>query len=229
MNNLSIEELKDVVANAKTSLEQYLALELIAIRELKGDQVPVAQIVISKNWPDIGRKVIDYYLEKIQHLPVGTELFTAPQKPVEDYFSSLVAMGKIAAEKAMRKYPQPNYVLLKVAEEAGEVVQAAVHYAENRMTWVELEGEVIQLIAMLNRLMVEGDQVNGVKPPQAIEAAGGVVKESDKCHPSLMESVTVPHNVIGSYEDASGGRSDIVTLSDKREMKDMSSIMKDGE
>lgn len=41
MNNLSIEELKDVVANAKTSLEQYLALELIAIRELKGDQVQV--------------------------------------------------------------------------------------------------------------------------------------------------------------------------------------------
>ena len=39
-------------------------------------------------------------------------------------------------------------------------------------------------------------------------------------HPSMMESVTVPHNVIGTYEDASGGRSDIVTLSDKREMKD---------
>lgn len=39
-------------------------------------------------------------------------------------------------------------------------------------------------------------------------------------HPSLKESVTVPHNVIGTYEDASGGRSDIVTLSDKREMKD---------
>lgn len=38
MKQLSIEELKDVVANAKTSLEQYLALELIA---LKGEQVPV--------------------------------------------------------------------------------------------------------------------------------------------------------------------------------------------
>ena len=39
-------------------------------------------------------------------------------------------------------------------------------------------------------------------------------------HPSLKVSVTVPHNVIGTYEDASGGRSDIVTRSDKREMKD---------
>ncbi|EMQ4303653.1 hypothetical protein WG886_004359 [Yersinia enterocolitica] len=36
---LSIEELKDVVANAKTSLEQYLALELI---KLKVERVPVA-------------------------------------------------------------------------------------------------------------------------------------------------------------------------------------------
>lgn len=36
---LSIGELKDVVANAKTSLEQYLALELI---ELKAERVPVA-------------------------------------------------------------------------------------------------------------------------------------------------------------------------------------------
>ncbi|MCL9644984.1 DUF551 domain-containing protein [Rahnella victoriana] len=36
---LSIEELGDVLANAKTSLEQYLALELI---ELKGKRVPVA-------------------------------------------------------------------------------------------------------------------------------------------------------------------------------------------
>lgn len=48
---------------------------------------------------------------------------------------------------------------------------------------------------------------------------GDQVPVADKCHPSMMESVTVPHNVIGTYEDASGGRSDIVTLSDKREMK----------
>ncbi|HDL6618046.1 TPA: hypothetical protein PXM65_002838 [Yersinia enterocolitica] len=53
-----------------------------ANEKLKGEQVPVAVIVLSKNWPDTGRKVIDYYIEKIQHLPVGTELFTAPQKPV---------------------------------------------------------------------------------------------------------------------------------------------------
>lgn len=83
-----------------------------------------------------------------------------------DYFGSLVLKARESAEKAMVKFPQPNYVLLKVAEEAGEVVQAGVHYAENRMSWQEVEGEVVQLMAMLFRLMTEGDQVNGVIPPQ---------------------------------------------------------------
>lgn len=82
-----------------------------------------------------------------------------------DYFASLVAMARISADKAIRKFPQPNYVLLKVAEEAGEVVQAGVHYAENRMEWGQVEGEIVQLLAMLIRLVTEGDQVNGITPP----------------------------------------------------------------
>lgn len=98
---------------------------------------------------------------------------TAPQS---DYFASLVAMARVSADKAMRKFPQPNYVLLKVAEEAGEVVQAGVHYAEKRMEWEQVEGEIIQLLAMLIRLVTEGDQINGVTPPaagiQVIEGEG---------------------------------------------------------
>lgn len=89
-----------------------------------------------------------------------------------DYFASLISMARLSADKAMRKFPQPNYVLLKVAEEAGEVVQAGVHYAENRMTWNEVEGEIVQLLAMLIRLVTEGDQINGVTPPQSVRAAG---------------------------------------------------------
>lgn len=87
-----------------------------------------------------------------------------------DYFASLVAMARVSADKAMRKFPQPNYVLLKVAEEAGEVVQAGVHYAENRMEWGQVEGEVVQLLAMLIRLVTEGDQVNGITPPASCSA-----------------------------------------------------------
>ncbi|MEN0606941.1 hypothetical protein [Klebsiella grimontii] len=87
-----------------------------------------------------------------------------------DYFASLVAMARISADKAIRKFPQPNYVLLKVAEEAGEVVQAGVHYAENRMEWGQVEGEIVQLLAMLIRLVTEGDQVNGITPPALCSA-----------------------------------------------------------
>lgn len=87
-----------------------------------------------------------------------------------DYFASLVAMARVSADKAMRKFPQPNYVLLKVAEEAGEVVQDGVHYAENRMKWKQVEGEIVQLLAMLIRLVTEGDQVNGITPPALCSA-----------------------------------------------------------
>ena len=87
--------------------------------------------------------------------------------PQSDYFASLVAQARVSADKAMRKFPQPNYVLLKVAEEAGEVVQAGVHYAEKRMEWEQVEGEIVQLLAMLIRLVTEGDQINGITPPAA--------------------------------------------------------------
>jgi glucose-6-phosphate 1-dehydrogenase len=71
------------------------------------------------------------------------------------------------ANRAMRKFPQPNYVISKVAEEAGEVVKAAIHCAEGRETPENVRGEMRQLVAMLYRLWVEGDKVHGlaaVKP-----------------------------------------------------------------
>lgn len=109
----------------------------------------------------------------------GAELVEALEKAQQrnaeleaqnDYFAYLVAMARVSADKAIRKFPQPNYVLLKVAEEAGEVVQAGVHYAENRMEWGQVEGEIVQLLAMLIRLVTEGDQVNGITPPALCSA-----------------------------------------------------------
>lgn len=67
--------------------------------------------------------------------------------------------------KAIMRFPQSNYVALKVAEEAGEVIKAAVHYAEGRETWEKVEGEAVQAIAMILRLLVEGDRKNGIVPP----------------------------------------------------------------
>jgi phosphoribosyl-ATP pyrophosphohydrolase len=71
------------------------------------------------------------------------------------------------AEKAMVKYPQPNYVITKVAEEAGEVVKAAVHCAEGRETPENVRKEIVQAIAMLIRLYIEGDKVHGL--PSIVE------------------------------------------------------------
>lgn len=73
-------------------------------------------------------------------------------------------------QKIVYKYPQPNYTALKLAEEAGEVVQAMVHYAEGRdKTWEDVEEEVVQTIAVLYRLLIEGDAVNGIIPPHVKE------------------------------------------------------------
>jgi phosphoribosyl-ATP pyrophosphohydrolase len=68
------------------------------------------------------------------------------------------------AIRAMQKFPQPNYVISKVAEEAGEVVKAAIHCAEGRETKENVHGEIKQAIAMLIRLYIEGDQVHGLPP-----------------------------------------------------------------
>lgn len=86
-------------------------------------------------------------------------------------FEELVSAGVTEALKAMVKFPQPNYVALKVAEEQGEVIKAAVHFAEGRDSAEHVRDEMVQLIAMLYRLWVEGDQVNGV--PAIGPALGG--------------------------------------------------------
>ena len=79
---------------------------------------------------------------------------------VRDLFDSAC----IEANKASTKFPQPNYVITKVAEEAGEVVKEAVHCAEGRGSIENLKVEIKQCMAMLIRLYVEGDQVHGLEP-----------------------------------------------------------------
>ena len=83
----------------------------------------------------------------------------------QNYWYQVMLAAQQAADSAKGKFPQPNYVALKVAEEAGEVVRAAVHYAEGRLGWDDVEAESIQAIAMILRLLDEGDQVNGIIPP----------------------------------------------------------------
>ena len=95
--------------------------------------------------------------------PSAATAWTPPEDRAEVFYA-FIDTAIAEAEKAMRKFPQPNYVISKVAEEAGEVVKAAIHCAENRETAENVRGEMKQLIAMLYRLWVEGDQVHGLPP-----------------------------------------------------------------
>lgn len=107
-------------------------------------------------------------------------LYTTPPAPVaDDYFASIVTQARARADKAMRKFPQPNYVLNKVAEESGEVIKAVIHYTEGREEWRNVEGEIIDNLAMLIRLVQEGDQVIGFTPPTDCRAA--MLKQTCTC------------------------------------------------
>ena len=98
----------------------------------------------------------------------GTLSAPPAQVVLDDYFSFLVSSARVRAEKAMKKFPQPNYVLNKVAEEHGEVVKAVIHYTEGRETWCNVEGELIDNLAMLIRLVREGDGKIGFTPPAEV-------------------------------------------------------------
>ena len=78
-------------------------------------------------------------------------------------FLVLMREGMARGEKAMRKFPQPNYVITKFAEEAGEVVKALVHHAEDRETRENVLDEIRDTIGMLWRLWIEGDEVHGLR------------------------------------------------------------------
>lgn len=86
----------------------------------------------------------------------------------EDYFEFLVLKARERAAKAMEKFPQPNYVLTKVAEEHGEVIKGVVHYLEGREEWRNVENELIDNLAMLIRLLKEGDGKIGFTPPKHV-------------------------------------------------------------
>ncbi|HFK4759255.1 TPA: hypothetical protein ACG0MZ_000742 [Citrobacter farmeri] len=111
-------------------------------------------------------------LEEIAEGIRGLHPNTATPAP-EDYFSSLVAAARIRADKAMLKFPQPNYVLNKVAEESGEVIKEVIHYTEGRGDWNKVEYELIDNLAMLIRLVIEGDQVIGFTPPDTCRPTSG--------------------------------------------------------
>lgn len=102
-----------------------------------------------------------------KHHFIHMEEFEALRKLQGGYaiWSKLLKAAEERAEVAMIKFPQPNYVLTKFAEESGEVVKECVHYAESRSQWRFVENEMVDALAMMLRLLVEGDHVHGFVPP----------------------------------------------------------------
>lgn len=101
---------------------------------------------------------VDTLVAAILDAPLGDAVISAGD------FAAIVTEGIAEARHAMVKFKQPNYVITKLAEEAGEVVKEAVHCAEGRGNFYNLQREIAQLIAMIYRLWEEGDQVHGLPP-----------------------------------------------------------------
>lgn len=108
-----------------------------------------------------------------KHHLIYTEDFEAMRALQGGYavWSKLLKQAEERAQVAMVKFPQPNYVLTKFAEESGEVVKECVHYAESRSQWRSVESEMVDALAMMLRLLVEGDQVHGFIPPHLKDEA----------------------------------------------------------
>ncbi|MGS7388539.1 DUF551 domain-containing protein [Klebsiella pneumoniae] len=132
-------------------------------------------------------------------------------QPAPDYFASLVAAARVRADKAIRKFPQPNYVLNKVAEESGEVIKAVIHYTEGREEWSNVEAEIIDNLAMLLRLVKEGDQVIGFTPPVSCRAAMLAAAPHDTpALNSVQNVVTVPGKWIPVSERMPPSRHEVL-------------------
>lgn len=114
----------------------------------------------SRHTPNIAGTIKQYFIHTEEF-----ELLTRKQDQGQQLFLKLVDDAKLRAETAMQKFPQPNYVLTKFAEESGEVVKECVHYAEGRGNWQFVEHELVDTLAMIIRLLREGDHIHGLIPP----------------------------------------------------------------
>lgn len=70
----------------------------------------------------------------------------------------------IEVEKARQKYPHPNLLTLALAEEAGEIVKAALDHRQEKTGVSEVRKEIVQTIAMCLRLAQEGDPSVSLEP-----------------------------------------------------------------
>jgi hypothetical protein len=158
----------DRIAALEAQLAERVNLSEL-IKPLEGYDTNQSGYTHRKGWNDAIMHVMDL-TRALEATPPAPKVTEAPK--IDDAVAGLFVDAWAEAEKAMRKFPQPNYVISKVAEEAGEVVKAAIHCAEGRETAANVVAEIKQAMAMLIRLYVEGDQVHGLPPLTAAQEAG---------------------------------------------------------
>ena len=172
---LTAERLREIVEDGflEHGDAKSMARELLANREAQPVAYLKKSIIDSERFDSADPEIILHPNTPEGWLSEYQAVFTAQPAPAvpDDYFGRLVEKARVSADRAMRKFPQPNYVLNKVAEESGEVIKAVIHYTEGREEWANVEGEIIDNLAMLIRLVVEGDQIIGFTPPDACRAA----------------------------------------------------------
>lgn len=143
---------------------------------------------------------------------------------IPDHLQSFLTDAHLEAVTAMRRYPQPNYVISKVAEECGEVVKSAIHCAEGRETTDRVRAEIRQAMAMLMRLYLEGDQVHGL-PPLAEQSgvmpitSQGAFREMDKARIAELEAE------LQAVLDGTAHEADLAKMEEMRaEMRERATI-----
>ena len=80
----------------------------------------------------------------------------------DDNFIDEVLAG---VAKARAKFPAPNPTIAALAEEVGELAQAALHMREGKHNdWWRIHDEAVQVAIMALRMATEGDATIGAVP-----------------------------------------------------------------
>jgi NTP pyrophosphatase (non-canonical NTP hydrolase) len=88
---------------------------------------------------------------------------TEKDKTMADTYA-LLKRANAEAERARKIFPEPHNLLLALVEEHGEVVKAALDIRQKAGSYVDLDKEIVQCMAMCIRLHEDGDPAVGVEP-----------------------------------------------------------------
>lgn len=82
-------------------------------------------------------------------------------------WSELAKMVTAELERARKKFPNPDYLVTALAEEAGEAIRASLEVMYSKGTEETRQAllkELVQTMAMCVRLYNEGDPIHKIEP-----------------------------------------------------------------